>query len=215
MHGGEDVDLADRFTEEYWDERYGDTPIWSGNPNPLLVHYATPLPPGHALDAGTGEGADAIWLAAQGWAVTAVDVSTVALRRAEEVAGRAGEQIAARISWQQADLLTWAPPERQFDLVSAQFMQLPEAWRESLHRRLAAAVRPGGTFLVVSHHPEDLKGLRHDFPAELFATGEQMATLFDPAEWAVETAAPQRQAKHPDDGSPITIRDAVLRAVRR
>lgn len=212
---GEDVDLATRFTEAYWDERYGDAPIWSGNPNPLLVQYATPLRPGHALDAGTGEGADAIWLASQGWTVTAVDVSTVALRRAAEAAGRAGAQIAARITWQQADLLSWAPPEREFDLVSAQFMQLPPDWRESFHRRLAAAIRPGGTLLVVSHHPADLETIRHNFPAELFATGEQMATALDPAEWIIETAGPERQAKHPETGEDIHIRDAVLRAVRR
>jgi SAM-dependent methyltransferase len=209
-----DVDPALWFTEEFWDERYSGDPVWSGNPNPLLVRYATGLVPGIALDLGCGEGADAIWLAAQGWAVTAADISTVALRRSADLAGRTGPQIAARITWQQADAFTWAPPERQFDLVSAQFMQLPTAARESLHRRLAAAVRPGGTLLVVSHHPADLETIRHDFPPDLFATGEQMATVLDPAEWDIETGDPQRQATDPE-GVTCTVRDAVLRAVRR
>jgi SAM-dependent methyltransferase len=208
------VDPAQWFTEEYWDERYSGDQVWSGNPNPLLVRYATGIPPGHALDAGSGEGGDAIWLASQGWTVTAVDVSRVALRRAAELAGRAGAESAARITWQQADLLSWAPPERRFDLISAQFMQLPGPMRESLHRRLAAAVRPGGTLLVVSHHPTDLETVRHGFPLDLFATGEQMASVLDPAQWDIETGGPQRQATDAD-GATVTVRDAVLRAVRR
>jgi SAM-dependent methyltransferase len=215
-HGDQDVDPAQWFSQEFWDERYSGEPVWSGNPNPQLVRYAADLPPGTALDMGSGEGADVLWLAARGWTVTGADVSPVALRRSAELAERAGPEIAARIRWQQADVLSWswAPPEQQFDLVSAQFMQLPPAARESLHRRLAAAVRPGGTLLVVGHHPSDLDTIRHPFPAELFATGEEMAAVLDPAEWAIETGAPPRQATGPE-GTLVTIQDAVLHAVRR
>ena len=67
-----------------WDERYRTrTQLWSGNPNPQLVREAGGLKPGHALELGCGEGADAIWLAHHGWTVTAVDVSAVALERAQ------------------------------------------------------------------------------------------------------------------------------------
>ena len=67
-----------------WDERYRTKPqMWSGKPNPQLVREAGGLKPGKALDLGCGEGADAIWLAQQGWTVTAVDVSAVALERAQ------------------------------------------------------------------------------------------------------------------------------------
>ena len=110
-------------------------------------------------------------------------------------------------------MLTWAPPERHFDLVSAQYVHLPAAARESLHRRLAAAVRPGGTLLVASHHPADLDSVPRPVPRDMFATGEEMATVLDPAEWAIETGAPQRQATGPD-GTLVTLRDALLRAVR-
>jgi tRNA1(Val) A37 N6-methylase TrmN6 len=38
-----------------------------GQPNPLLVRYAADLTPGAALDVGSGEGADVLWLASRGW----------------------------------------------------------------------------------------------------------------------------------------------------
>ncbi len=210
------VDPAQFFSQAYWEERYSGERVWSGNPNPLLVHYAADLPPGTALDVGSGEGADVLWLAEHGWTVTGADISEVALRRSAELAEQTGAEIAARITWQQADMLTWTPEPAHFDLVSAQFMHLPTSARESLHRRLAAAVRPGGTLLVVSHHPADLEveSMRRPDMPDMFATAEQMAVVLDPTEWAIETTAPQRQAKDPD-GNVVTISDAVLRAVRR
>jgi len=69
-------------TEALWDERYrSSSALWSGHVNPSLAAEAIDLAPGSALDVGCGEGADAIWLAEQGWLVTAVDVSAVALGR--------------------------------------------------------------------------------------------------------------------------------------
>ena len=212
-HGAPDMDPAQLLSQEYWDDRYGGDPVWSGNPNPQLVRYAADLPPGAALDVGSGEGADVLWLASRGWTVTGADISPVALRRSAELAGRAGAAVAARIRWQQADVLTWAPPEQRFDLVSAQYLHLPAAARESLHRRLAAAVRPGGTLLLVGHHPADMDTVQRPFPRDMFATGEEMATVLDPARWAVENSAPQRQASGPE-GTLMTLRDAVLHAVR-
>jgi SAM-dependent methyltransferase len=150
-------DITIQFSQEFWDDRYSSADqLWSGQPNPQLVAQTTGLSPGDALDVGCGEGADAIWLASQGWTVTAVDISAVALDRAAAHAAARGDDIARRISWRQADLFSWDPGSEQFDLVSAQFMYLPEAELKSLHRRLAAAVRPGGTLLIVLHHPDSM-----------------------------------------------------------
>ena len=150
-------DIAMHFSREFWDERYRSAErLWSGEPNAQLVAQTAGLTPGDALDVGCGEGADAIWLASQGWTVTATDISAVALDRASAHAAGRGDEIAGRISWRQADLFTWDPGSQQYDLVSAQFMYLPEAELKSLHRRLAAAVRPGGTLLLVLHHPDSM-----------------------------------------------------------
>ena len=67
--------------EADWDHRYSGDQIWSGNPNGTLVNEISGLPAGRALDVGAGEGGDAIWLAEQGWTVTAADISERALGR--------------------------------------------------------------------------------------------------------------------------------------
>jgi ubiquinone/menaquinone biosynthesis C-methylase UbiE len=70
------------FDEAYWEERYRSaTTVWSGEPNRQLVAEAADLPPGTALDAASGEGGDAVWLARRGWRVTAVDFAATALAR--------------------------------------------------------------------------------------------------------------------------------------
>lgn len=203
------------FTQEFWDERYGSTEaLWSGQPNQRLVENVADRAPGTALDVGCGEGADAIWLAARGWQVIAVDVSQVALDRAARHAEATGADVAARISWQHADVRSWDPGQARFDLVSAQYLHLPPAVREVAHGRFAAAVRPGGMLLVVGHHPSDLQTTmaRPNLP-ELFFTAEQEAASLDPAQWSVVAGAPQREALDPD-GNAVAVADAVLRAER-
>ena len=208
------------FTQEFWDDRYrsagGSGRIWSGQPNPQLVAQTADLVPGEALEAGCGEGADAIWLARQGWTVTAVDVSAVALGRAADYAAAAGDEIARRITWQREDLLSWVPGPGRFDLVSAQFMYAPEGELEAMHQRLAAAVRPGGTLLVVGHHPDDLHAnVGRTGSADRFWSARDIAASLDPGSWEVIVAdAPGRSATDLD-GRPVTVRDTVLRAARR
>jgi SAM-dependent methyltransferase len=197
-----------QFTAEYWDDRYGSTgQVWSGSPNTHLVAIASGLEPGDALDVGSGEGADAIWLAAAGWRVTGVDISTVALQRAAAAAGAVG----SRITWEVADVLTWAPPAGAYDLVSAQFMHLPLPALTDLLRRLTAATRPGATLLVVLHHPDDVPShARRD----LFVTADELVATLDPAMWSsLDLTTPERTATDPA-GEHVTRRDLVLVATR-
>jgi SAM-dependent methyltransferase len=211
------ADDDDHFTQEFWDDRYGSADrLWSGNPNPQLVAQTSGLIPGEALDAGSGEGADAIWLASRGWTVTAVDVSEVALDRGASHAAAQGDQIAGRISWRHEDLLSWVPEVQRFDLVSAQFMHLPSPALESMHARLAAAVKPAGTLLIVGHHPDDLH-VHVGRPAHLaeFASVEQLAAALDPADWEILVAAAIERPATDLDGKPVTVKDGVLRARRR
>ena len=216
MSHDHEFDPAAVVTREFWDARYGSTSqVWSGNPNRRLEEQVAALDPGTALEVGCGEGADAIWLAARGWHVTAVDVSTVALERAARMAVEAGVEMAGRIGWQQADILAWTPPARQFDLVTAHYIHVPSVEREALHRRLAEAVRPGGSLLIVGHHPSDLETSAGRWRmVDFLFTAEQVAAVLCPEGWEIVTCTAEARRALDPDGQPITIHDAVLRARR-
>lgn len=213
--------MATIFDETYWNERYGNSGrIWSGNPNPQLVSEAaalnagSPQSPGKALDVGCGEGADSVWLATQGWQVTGVDISSVALQRA--AAHAAGMDLPGSLTWEHHDLLSWTPPAASFDLVSAQFMHLPRPDREKLFAALADAVAPGGTLIIVGHAPSDIAAGAHKaLDGDMFFTAGELANSLDPVHWDVVVADSRPRSAPGHDGETITVHDEVLRAVRR
>ncbi|MCU1690597.1 MAG: methyltransferase type 12 [Jatrophihabitantaceae bacterium] len=216
-HGDQHKFGPEMFTADYWDDRYATKPsIWSGNPNQRLVEQASHLSPGTALEVGSGEGADAIWLAQRGWQVVATDVSSVALERAAGIAAAAGSDVAERITWQLADLLEWVPAPATYDLVSAHFMYLPQPGMRTLHERLAAAVRPGGTLLVVGHDPSDLHRIPRDpGMAAIMYTAEDVAAVLNRDQWDIEVCEVQARVQTGPDGVAMDLNDAVLRARRR
>jgi SAM-dependent methyltransferase len=214
------MNLPIEMDQEFWDRRYAEHPrIWSGNPNPHLVTAASPLTPGRALDVGCGEGADALWLARRGWRVTGVDLSEVALARARGQAGLEDPEVAARIDWVHADLTAERPTPRSFDLVSAQFLQLPDPARSALFTGLAAAVAPGGTLLIVGHHPSDLNThVRRPPLPGLFYTAEELAHLVDGSWEVIASEARPRPVPDPATdaaGHSVLVHDTVFQATRR
>ena len=208
------ADLEALFEQPGWDERYAASDaVWSGRVNPQLAAEAADLAPGRALDVGSGEGADAIWLAEHGWQVTGLDFSVVALERAAGHAERAA--VGASTDWRHVDVRDFDAGTERWDLVSSQFMHLPDGGMPDLTRRLAAAVAPGGTLLVVGHHPDDLPtGLRHGH-RELMFTPEDLVPALDADEWEVRVAEVRARTADGPDGAPVVVRDSVLRALRR
>nr|WP_030491471.1 bifunctional NAD(P)/FAD-dependent oxidoreductase/class I SAM-dependent methyltransferase [Micromonospora chokoriensis] len=207
--------VATTFEEPAWEERYQARPsVWSGRPNPQLVAEVADLTPGRALDVGSGEGADAVWLAERGWRVTAVDISTTALDRAAAHAESAG--VADRIEFLHADLRDKPPTDEAYDLVSAQFMHLPPVQRRELFARLAAAVAPGGVLLIVGHDPSDLwTSARRMHMPDMMYTAQDVAADLDPAHWEVLAAQARPRQATDVNGQETTIHDAVLVARRR
>lgn len=194
-----------------WDARYGATErLWSGRANPVLVAEAAGLPPGSALDAGCGEGDDSLWLASHGWAVTGIDLSGVAVARATAEAERRG--LSGSATFAQHDLSIWAPPATSFDLVSAQHLHvLPES-REAIYRGLAAAVRPGGTLLVVLHDARDLSAGIARPPASSMIDEDALRAYV--AGFATVRIDLRPRAAVDRAGEPATAHDLVLRATR-
>lgn len=150
----------DPFDQESWERRWsqalrehGDR-IATRRLNAHLLAAAAELPPGRALDAGCGHGAESIWLAARGWEVTAVDFSATALDHARSTAHAVGQDVAGRIDWVEGDLGVWVPPSSAFDLVACLYVHVAGSVAEMV-QRLAGGVAPGGTLFLVGHLPVD------------------------------------------------------------
>lgn len=193
-----------------WDERYSAADqVWSGEPNGALVAEVAGLEPGRALDVGCGEGADAVWLARRGWQVTALDVSRVALDRAERHARDNGVEV----TWVHAGLVEAQLPAGGFDLVSAQYAALRKTPDGVAERTLVDLVAPRGTLLVVHHFldPEHVHELSFD-PA-LYALPSDVAALLG-KDWDIEVDERRPRTVHSGAGAGH-VEDLVLRARRR
>lgn len=193
-----------------WDERYTiSEQLWSGQPNGALVAEVGALEPSRALDVGCGEGADAIWLAGRGWAVTALDVSQVALRRAAAAAERAE----VHVEWVHAGLVDAALPAAGFDLVSAQYPALLRTPGRGAERALIAAVAPKGLLLVVHHANADMV---HDetvgFDPADYVSPADVASMLDD-DWQIQLD--ERRPRHVASGAGSNhTHDVVLKAWR-
>ena len=115
---------------------------------------------GRALDLACGAGRHAVWLAARGWQVDAVDGSEAAVRLLLANAAHAGcrERIAAHVADLEADPPAFTIAPEAYDLVVDCYF---------LHRPLFAAiregVRPGGLFVAALHLPAPDGGRGHRF----------------------------------------------------
>ena len=192
-----------------WDVRYsGEELLWSAEPNQFLVQEVEGLPPGRVLDVACGEGRNAIWLASRGWQASGVDFSPVGLDKGRRIADQRG----VAVTWIDADLADWSPAAEAFDLVIVFYLQLPQEQRRPLHRRMATAVAPGGTMLVVAHDSQNLTdgyGGPQD-PSVLFSAEDVAADL---AGLRIVKAEQVRRAVQTDSGEKWAI-DALVRAVR-
>jgi SAM-dependent methyltransferase len=141
------------MNKDDWNKRYaGADLLWSKGPNQFVADELGDLEPGTAIELAAGEGRNAIWLAENGWEVTAVDFSDVALDRGRAIAVQRGVEV----NWVQADLDTYELPPQSFDLVVVAYLQLPWDRLAPILERAAAAVRPGGTFFLIGHDRRNL-----------------------------------------------------------
>lgn len=198
-------------TAAEWDERYSSQArLWSGRPNGALVAEVASLAPGRVLDVGCGEGGDAVWLARQGWDVTALDVSAVALERTARHAHEAGVDVRCV----HAGVVEARLPDGAFDLVSVQYPALPRTPTMDAERALLAAVAPGGTLLVVHHAEVDMDQARAGGfdPADYVSHAGLVEVLGEG--WLVEVDE-QRSRAVPEGRGAHHVRDEVLRARRQ
>jgi len=197
-------------SRERWNRRWaGEERVHASTaPSRFLVGEVADLRPGTALDLGCGAGRNAVWLAEQGWHVTAVDFSEVGRRMARSLAA----ERRVEVEWIEADAVAWTPPARAYDLVCVFYLQLPALERRPALARAAAAVRPGGTLLVVGH---DLLNLTEGCggptqPDVLFTPDDVVAEIGD---LRIEKAHRVRRTVDEPGASHEAI-DALVRATR-
>ncbi|MBT0668484.1 class I SAM-dependent methyltransferase [Novosphingobium profundi] len=136
-----------------WDERYATDFAYGTQPNDWLVARFDDLKKGTCLCLAEGQGRNAVWLAQQGLAVTAVDQSAVGMGKAQELAASRGVAITTEV----ADLAAYDLGEARWDSVVAIFAHFPPALRANLHARVAKALKPGGTVLIEAYTPDTLQ----------------------------------------------------------
>jgi len=142
--------------------------------------------------------------------VTGVDFSAVAVARAASEAARIG--LGERVTFEKRDLSSWSPPPASFDLVTAQHLHVLPEQREAIYRGLAAAVRRGGTLLMVLHDARDIAaGVAHPPPFSILDAEALRAYADGFASVQVEV---RPRAAVDRAGRPATAHDLVLRALR-
>ena len=205
----------DTFDRDSWERRWSQAlrehadMVASRPPNAHLLAEMGDLQPGVALDAGCGHGAEAIWLAAAGWQVTAVDFSVTALDHARSTAQAVGEDVAERIEWVEGDLGSWAPLPQRFDLVSCLYVHVAGSVGEMV-TRLAAGVAPGGTLFMVGHRPVDPEtGKPTPAAGQVQVSVDDAVGALDARDWQIVVAEERRRV---EAGAGV---DAVVRAVYR
>lgn len=200
---------------EFWESHYErQRERFRGTPNALALEHLEDLAPGTALELGSGQGADAIWLARRGWTVLAVELSATVLRLADERAREAG--VADRIAWRRHDLADGVPAG-SFDLVLSSYTQSPVAFpRTAVLRAAADRVAPGGTLLVVGHSGTPSWISQDDHAVDMPDVAALIADLDLPSEeWTVDRSANVERPVTDPEGRPATRQDSVVRFRRR
>ncbi len=161
-----------------WDRRHAGSGLrWTAEPNPVVIEQLAGLHPGRALDLACGVGRNAVWLATQGWRVTGLDFSDVAIRKARELSRR----FDVTPDWIHADVLGWTPRPRSYNLVTICYLHLPPSERRAVLCDAVNAIIPGGTLLLL--------GQDRASPTSELGAPVQLERLLDADELLTDLAA--------------------------
>lgn len=147
------VSLLRQKTFVMWDERYNTEDYAYGtSPNEFLKENFREIPMGRVLSLAEGEGRNAVFLAQQGYTVTAVDGSAVGIEKARKLAAASGVEV----SWVHADLGDYDLGDNAWDGIVSIFFPAPSELRRDLYRRVLRALKPNGVFLLEAYTPAQL-----------------------------------------------------------
>lgn len=137
-----------------WDERYDtDEYAYGTKANDFLRSNIESMPKGSILSLAEGEGRNAVFLAQQGYEVTAVDSSMVGINKAKKLAQKQGVEI----EFIHADLAEFEIGKNQWDGIISIFCPLPPALRKQIHESVQLGLNPNGIYLLEAYRPEQLQ----------------------------------------------------------
>lgn len=136
----------------FWDERYtDDTYLYGTNPNSFLAEHCGLLS-GPVLSLSEGEGRNAVFLASRGLEVLGVDISTVALAKAKQLARSRGVKVKTAL----ADLATYEPEANRYGSVVSIFAHLPSAIRHRLYPLVEQSLVSNGLVILEAYSENQL-----------------------------------------------------------
>lgn len=137
----------------FWNERYAAPDYAYGEaPNAFLGEACVHLPEGPVLCLAEGEGRNAVFLAARGHRVTAIDQSEIGLAKARRLAAKQGVEVETV----HADLGDFRIEPESWGGIVAIFAHLPPPLRRRVHREAVAGLKPGGVFVLEAYAPAQL-----------------------------------------------------------
>lgn len=156
-----------------WDERYSAKHyIYGTSPNDFLRENVASIPKGKVLCLAEGEGRNAVFLAKQGYSVTAVDASIIGLEKARKLA----EDNNVNIEFIHANLEEFDIGVDKWEGIVSIFCHLPEDIRKKLHKKIVAGLKVNGVLLLEAYTPDQLKHGTGGPPSEDLMMSETILT---------------------------------------
>lgn len=165
---------------EMWNQRYGNEEyVYGIAPNDFLKENAHLIPKGRVLCVADGEGRNSVFLAEQGWDVTAVDISEAGVAKSRALAESRSVAVDAHV----ADIMDFDLGTERWTGVVSIFAHMPKAIRQVLHQRLIGALAHGGLFILEAYTPDQIgRGTGGPSTAELMMTAAQLEEELAPLE---------------------------------
>lgn len=137
-----------------WDEVFSEPGFAYGTePNDFLDSVIGRLPAGKVLCLAEGEGRNAVYLAENGFNVTAVDGSKVGLVKATQLAHETGVKIKTVI----ADLNHFQIEPESWDVIVSIWVHFPHDLRKRIHQSVVSGLASGGAFVLEAYTPKQLE----------------------------------------------------------
>ncbi|MFT5697429.1 MAG: SAM-dependent methyltransferase [Desulforhopalus sp.] len=138
-----------------WDQRYSEPGYAYGtDPNDFLTASRQYIPAGGSvLCLAEGEGRNSVFLAKNGFKVTAVDSSTVAMEKTGALAVQQGVYVDTIV----ADLADFTFTPNYYDAIVSIFCHLPPPLRQKVHNLISGSLKEGGVFILEGYTPKQLK----------------------------------------------------------